>query len=108
MPNWSGSHMVWTMSSGHSSRSSSSINTSSGRRFLPKSRSDFKLSFNVFLVIIANASLLAGRVSALCFLNFVGQFRQKFQDVSDDPDICRLKDRRLGVLVDGDDERASF
>src|SRR5271165_2557157 len=108
MPSWSGSHMVWTISSGHSSRSSSSINTSSGSRFLPKSRSDFKLSFNVFLVIIANASLLAGRVCALRFANFVGQFGQKLQDVGDDTHVRYLKDRCLGVLVDGDDERTPF
>ena len=57
MPSLSGLHMCRTISTGHSSRSSSSISSSSGSRFLAKSRSDFKLRFNVFLVIIAGTSL---------------------------------------------------
>src|SRR6516164_505641 len=96
------------MSTGHSSFSSRSIKTSSVSRFLPKSRSDFKLSFNVFFVIMLGASLSPGRVCALDFLNFVGQFGQELQDVGDDSDVGYLKDRGLGVLVDSDDERIPF
>src|SRR5215469_11875848 len=96
------------MSIGHSSFSSSSIKTSSVSRFLPKSRNDFRLSFSVFLVIIRGASLSPGRVRALGFLNFVGQFRQEFEDVGNNSDVGHLKNRRLGILVDGDDERISL
>ena len=76
---------------------------SSGRRFLAKSLSDLKLNFRVLLVIIEMASLH----SSLCcdaaqFTNLVGQLGQELQDVVDDSDICHLKDRSLGILVDGD------
>ena len=57
MPSLSGLLMYRTISTGHSSRSSSAMSSSSGRRFLAKSRSDFKLSCRVFLVIMAGASL---------------------------------------------------
>ena len=52
MPSLSGLHMWRTISSGHSSRSSSSIKVSSGKRFLANSLSDFRLSFSVFCAII--------------------------------------------------------
>src|SRR5271157_5788963 len=57
MPSLSGLLMYRTISTGHSSRSSNAISSSSGRRFLAKSRSDFKLRFSVFFVIIGGASL---------------------------------------------------
>src|ERR1017187_8966602 len=97
---------MWrTISSGHSSFSSSSRRTSSGRRFLAKSFSDFKLSFNVLLVIMVRSSLCCDAVQ---FTNFVGHFRQELQDVIDNSDIRHLKYRSLGVLVNGDQERTSF
>ena len=61
MPRLSGLLMYRTISTGHSSRLSRSIRSWSGRRFLAKSRSDFKLKFKVFLVIIDGASLLLRR-----------------------------------------------
>src|SRR5512135_3120963 len=90
------------MSSGHSSRSSSSIRVSSGSRFLAKSWSDFKLNFSVFGVIM-NASL---GCFASQLANLAGQLRQKLQNVINNSDIGNLEDRGLGILVDGDDEGA--
>src|ERR1051326_5415048 len=97
--------MSCTMSTGHSSRSSNSRRVSSGRRFLAKSRSDFKLSFNVLGVIIGCSSLWG---DAAHFLNFAGQLRQELQQVVDNSDICHLEYWSLGVLVDSDDERIAF
>src|SRR5271166_1391569 len=105
MPSLSGLHMSRTTSSGHSSRSSSSRSTSSGRRFLAKSFNDFKLSFKVLFAIMAAASLCGGAAQVS---NFVGQFRQELQDVVDNSDIRHLEDRSLGILVDGDQERIAF
>ena len=42
------------------------------------------------------------------FADLVRQFRQELQDVVDNSDIRHLKDRGLGVLVDGDDERIAL
>src|ERR1019366_60119 len=104
MPNLSGSLMCLIISTGHSSRSSNAISSSSGRRFFAKSRSDFKLNCNVFLVIIVGASLcLLGR-NLFHFADLAGQLRQKLQNVSDDSNVGHLKDGSFGVLVDGDDE----
>src|SRR6476661_3468529 len=105
MPSLSGLHMWRTISSGHSSRASRSINTSSGRRFLANSRRDFRLNFRVLFVIIAGASLCS---NALHFADFVSQFGQEFQNVVDDPDIGHLEDRGFWILVDRDDERISL
>src|SRR5208282_5406757 len=105
MPSLSGLHMWWTISSGHSSRSSSSRSTSSGRRFLAKSLSDFKLNLRVLLAIIGDSSLCC---DAAQVKNFVGQFRQELQDVVDNSDIRHLKDRSLWILVDGDQEGTTF
>src|SRR5271165_1417242 len=100
MPSLSGLLMYRTISTGHSSRSSSAINSSSGRRFLAKSRSDFKLRFSVFFVIIGGASLFSDG-SASRFADLVSQFRQKLQDVGDNSNVRHLKDGSFGVLVDG-------
>src|SRR5208337_555537 len=105
MPNWSGLHISRTTSSGHSSRSSSSRSTSSGRRFLAKSLRDFKLSFNVLCAIMGRASLCGGAAE---FTNFVGQFRQELQDVVDNSDIGHLEDGSFRILVSGDQERTAF
>src|SRR5208337_4574353 len=109
MPSWSGLHMWWTISTGHSSRSSSSRSTSSGRRFLAKSFSDFKLSFRVLFAIIGIASLCCSFCCERAHLaNFVGQFRQELQNVIDNSDISHLKDRSLRILVNGDQEWTAF
>src|SRR5208283_4490166 len=113
MPSLSGLHMWWTMSTGHSSRSSSSRSTSSGRRFFAKSLSDFKLNFKVLLEIISDSSLCCSGYFSLCcdaahFTNFVGQLGQKLQDVVDNSDVCHLKDRSFRVFVNGDQERTAF
>src|ERR1035441_9347466 len=105
MPSLSGLHIWRTISSGHSSRSSSSRRTSSGRRFLAKSLSDFKLSFSVLAVIMGGASLYLCDGSQ--FTNFVGQLRQEFQDVIDNSDVCHLEDRSFRILVNGDQERTA-
>src|SRR5208283_843984 len=105
MPSLSGLHMWWTMSSGHSSRSSSSRSTSSGRRFFAKSLSDFKLSFSVLFAIMGRASLCC---NVAHFADFVGQFRQEFQNVVDNSDISHLKDRSLRILVNGDQVRTTL
>src|SRR5271165_3736088 len=107
MPSWSGLDMYRMISTGHSSRSSHAMSSSSVRRFLAKSRSDFKLRFSVFLVIIGGASLLLNR-GAFRFADLVGQFRQELQHVGDDSNVSHLKDGGLGVLIDGDDERTAF
>src|ERR1017187_5536529 len=104
MPNLSGSLMCLIISTGHSSRSSNAISSSSGRRFFAKSRSDFKLSCNVFLVIIVGASLCFSGRNLFHFADLAGQLRQKFQDVGDDSNVGHLKDGSFGVLVDGHDE----
>src|SRR5664280_2220604 len=104
MPSLSGSDICRTMSTGHSSRSSNAISSSSGRRFFAKSRSDFKLNCNVFLVIIVGASLLFSGRDLFRFADLAGQLRQELQDVSDDSNVGHLKDGSFGVLVDGDDE----
>ena len=101
MPSLSGLHMWRTISTGHSSRSSSSISSSSGKRFLAKSCSDFKLSFRVFFAIMV-VPLFHQR--ALLFANLVGQLGQEFQDVGDNSDVGHTEDGSLGVLVDGDHE----
>src|ERR1019366_4707099 len=104
MPSLSGSDICRTISTGHSSRSSNAISSSSGRRFFAKSRSDFKLSCNVFLVIIGGASLCFLGRNLFHFTDLAGQLRQKLQDVVHNSDVCHLKDGSFGVLVDGDDE----
>ena len=45
---------------------------------------------------------------AALFANPVGQRRQKLQDVVHDSHVRHAEDRRLGVLVDGDDERVAL
>src|SRR5450432_2091606 len=105
MPSWSGLHMSWTTSSGHSSRSSNSRSTSSGKRFLAKSRSDFRLNFKVLAAIIINSSLCC---DAAQFTGFVGQLRQELQDVVDNSDVGDLKNRSLRILIDSDQERVAF
>src|SRR5271166_1936524 len=107
MPSLSGLLMYRTMSTGHSSRSSNAISSSSVRRFFAKSRSDFKLRFNVFFVIIGDASLFLNR-SAFRFADLVCQFGQKLQNVGDDSNVCHLEKWSFGVLVDGDNERITF
>src|SRR5271169_3002629 len=105
MPNLSGLHMSRTISIGHSSRSSRSIRTSSGRRFLANSLRDFKLSFSVFDASMDKSSLGG---NAAQFTGFVGQFGQELEEVIHDSDVGHLKDRGLGVLVNGDEKRTSF
>src|SRR5208282_6514795 len=107
MPNWSGLHICRTISSGHSSRSSSSRIFSSVRRFLAKSLSDFTLNFKVLFAIMIGSSLLLC-CDAAHFSNFVGQFRQELQDVVHNPNICHLKDWRFRILVDGDQKRTAL
>src|SRR6516225_6180607 len=96
------------MSSGHSSRSSSSINTSSVSRFFPKSLSDFRLSFRAFFVIINCASLSALRVRALCLFHLFSQLGQELEHVGHDADIGYLEDWGFWILVNGNDERIAF
>src|SRR5208283_1736588 len=105
MPSLSGLHMSRTISIGHSSRLSRSISTSSGRRFLANSLRDFTLSFKVLCASMGSSSLGG---DAAHFADFVGQFRQKLQNVVDDSDIGHLKDGGLRILVNGDQERISF
>src|SRR5271166_4298421 len=105
MPSLSGLHMWRTISSGHSSRSSSSRSTSSGRRFLAKSLSDFKLNFSVLAVIMFRSSLCR---DGSHFADFVSQLRQEFQDVVDNSDVCHLKDWSFGILVNRDQKRTAF
>src|ERR1035441_5462990 len=107
MPSLSGLLICRMISSGHSSRSSNAISSSSGRRFFAKSRSDFKLNCNVFLVIIVGASLLFSGRDLFGFADLAGQLRQELQDVRDDSNVGHLKDGSFGVLVDGDDEGRS-
>src|SRR5690242_1493112 len=104
MPNLSGLHISRTTSSGHSSRSSSSMSVSSGKRFLANSLRDFTLSFRVFCASIETS--LCG--NAARFTDFTDQFRQEFQEVVHDSDIGHLEDRGLRVFVDSDDERIAF
>src|SRR5579864_4906896 len=104
IPSLSGLHMSRTISMGHSSRSSRSIRTSSGRRFLANSLSDFKLSFSV--LDASMISSLGG--NAAQFTGFVCQFGEEFEEVIHDSDVGHLKNRGLGILVDSDQERASF
>src|SRR5579864_2856793 len=104
IPSLSGLHMSRTISMGHSSRSSRSIRTSSGRRFLANSLSDFKLSFSV--LDASMISSLGG--NAAQFTGFVCQFGEEFEEVIHDSDVGHLKDWGLGILVDRDQERASF
>src|ERR1022692_4621928 len=104
MPSLSGSDISRTISTGHSSRSANAISSSSGRRFFAKSRSDFKLNCNVFLVIIVGASLYFLGRNLFDLTDLTGQLRQELQDVSDDSNVGHLKDGSFGVLVDGHDE----
>src|SRR5579859_3906390 len=97
--------MSRTISMGHSSRSSSSISVSSGRRFLANSFRDFTLSFSVFWASISSSSLCG---HAAGFTNFVGQFRKEFQNVVDNSNVGDLKDGRLRIFVDGNEKRISF
>src|ERR1035438_7554570 len=98
MPSLSGLHMSRTISMGHSSRSSRSIRASSGRRFLANSLRDFTLSFSV--LDASMGSSLGGNAAE--FTGFVGQFGKELEEVG------HLKDRCLGILVNGDQERTSF
>src|SRR5581483_4811205 len=104
MPSLSGLHMWRTISIGHSSRASRAITSSSGKRFFPKSRSDFRLSFKVFGEIIVVLSMS----NHVLLANFVGEFGQELQQIVDHAYIRDLENRRLRVLVDGDDEGAAF
>ena len=70
MPSWSGLHIGGRSLPGIRRAHQARSDTSSGSRFLAKSRSDFKLNFNVFLVIIGGASLCVCDLSH--FTNFVG------------------------------------
>ena len=72
---------------------------------MAKSRSDFKLRFSVFLVIISEPRF-AG--DAALFANLFGQFRQELQDVVDDADVRHLENGGFGILVDGNDERVAL
>src|ERR1019366_9296715 len=108
MPSLSGSDICRTISTGHSSRSSNAISSSSGRRFFAKSRSDFKLSCNVFLVIIVGTSLYFLDRNLFDLTDLAGQLRQELQDVGDDANVGHLKDGSFGVLVDGHDEGAAL
>src|SRR5437016_13990720 len=105
MPNLSGLHMWRTISSGHSSRASRSINTSSVSRFLANSRRDFRLSFKVLLAIMISTSF---RGNALHFADFVRHLGQELQDVVDDADIGHLANRGFWMLVDGNYEGISL
>src|SRR5512144_3072093 len=105
MPSLSGLHMWRTTSSGHSSRASRSINTSSGRRFLANSRRDLRLSLSVLLAIMTWSSLCG---NALHFTNFVRQFGQELQNVVNNSHVSHLKDRSFWILVDRDDEGISL
>src|ERR1700692_1222853 len=104
MPSLSGLHMSRTTSIGHSSRSSRSIRTSSGRRFLPNSLRDFTLSFSVLCASIGSS--LGGNAAE--FTGFIGQFGKELEEVVHDSHVGRLKDRGLGIFVDCDQERASL
>src|ERR1700756_3539472 len=104
MPNLSGLHMSRTTSIGHSSRSSRSIRTSSGRRFLANSLRDFTLSFSVLCASIGSS--LGGNAAE--FTGLVGQFWKELEEVVHDSHVGHLKDRGLGILIDGNQERASF
>src|ERR1700739_4178226 len=105
MPSLSGLHMSRTMPIGHSSRSSSSISVSSGRRFLANSLRDFRLSFSVLYASIGSTSLGG---NAAHFADLVGQHGQELQNVVDNSDIGYLENWGFGILVDGDEERISF
>src|ERR1700726_4137520 len=89
--------MSRTTSIGHSSRSSRSIRTSSGRRFLANSFRDFCASIG---------SSLGGNAAE--FTGFVGQFGKELEEVVHDSHVGYLKDRGLGIFVDGNQKRASF
>src|SRR5215471_3413390 len=104
MPSLSGLHMCCTTSSGHSSRSSSAINSWSGSLFLPKSFSDFKLNFNVFFVIIGGSSFHG----KFLFTDLAGQLRQELQQVVHDSHVRYPENGSLGILVDGYDERIAL
>src|ERR1700741_786502 len=101
MPSLSGLHMWRTISSGHSSRASRSISTSSVSRFFANSRRDFRLSFKVLLAIMTSTSF---RGNALHFADFVRHLGQELQDVGDDADIGNVENRGFWILVDGNDE----
>ena len=105
MPSLSGLHMWRTISSGHSSRASRAMSSWSGSRFLANSLSDFTLSLSVLAVIMTAASLSR---DAAFLANPAGQRRQELQDVVDDSHVRHAEDRRLGILVDGDDERVAL
>src|SRR6266700_46485 len=105
MPSLSGLHMSRTMSMGHSSRSSRSMRTSSGRRFLANSLRDFTLSFRVLCASMGSSSLGG---NAAEFTSFVSEFGQEFEEVVHDSYIGHLKDGGLGILVNGDEERTSL
>ncbi len=93
------------MSMGHSSRSSRSIRTSSGRRFLANSLKRLHAQLQCFLG--KHRFILTWR-QCRAFSGFVGQLGQEFEEVVHDSDVGDLKNRRLGILVDGDQERAAF
>src|ERR1035437_221290 len=105
IPSLSGLHMSRTISIGHSSRSSRSIRTSSGRRFLANSLRDFTLSFSVWCASISSTSLCG---NAAEFTGFVGQFGKELEEIVHDSDVGHLKDRGLGIFVNGDEEGTSF
>src|ERR1017187_3471973 len=119
MPSLSGLHMCRTTSIGHSSRASRSISSWSGRRFLANSRNDFRLSFNVLLVIIFYSSLRLFINSVLCFCSsfrrnavhfedLVRQFGQELEDIVHNSDVCHLEYWGFRVLVYRNDKRIPF
>src|ERR1700752_3511869 len=105
MPSLSGLHISRTISMGHSSRSSSSISVSSGRRFLANSLRDFRLSFSVLYASIGSTSLGG---NAAHFSDFVGQHGQELQNVVHNSDTGYLENWGFGIFVDSDEKRIPF
>src|SRR5260370_31337462 len=97
---------MWrTMSNGHSSRASRAMSSASARRFLANSLSDFTLNLSVLALIMTASSLTR---DAAFLANLSRQCRQELQDVVHDSDVGDTENRRFGILVDGDNERAAF
>src|SRR5260370_35163342 len=95
---------MWrTMSNGHSSRASRAMSSASARRFLANSLSDFTLSLSVLALIMTASSLTR---DAAFLANLSRQCRQELQDVVHDSHVRHPEDRRLGILVDGDNDSA--
>src|SRR5258708_18158898 len=105
MPSSSGLHRWRRMSNGISSRVSRPMSSASASRFLANSLSDFTLSLSVLALIMTASSLPR---DAAFLANLSRQCRQELQDVVHDSHVRHPEDRRLGILVDGDNERAPF